>query len=563
MSHNYQDHFFDLERDIIAPNRSPPLEKAEPVLTPRESPPPLVPVYPSSDSSDVEDAGEFRPSRSRKSRKDPNQVDVAADAERYALASASQSEAEDEEEEEDLNEDDDEENEAGSASARMLVDNELVRHEALPALNGVNAIAAAALHAINDKDGDFPMIHSPQSSPKTNQVHGHATGYQVLSDFSYTRRDGCFTPPKQKSCSTSCWNTNPPSREASLANHGLRLQLDTSQGHDDSLLTSPTLGKYTITPYDPDPDVVLPAMQLSPSPSSPASSPQQKQTLPSLRTTLGGYHSSSTGFPGLSRVPTHHSPRPVDQFGPTLSFPPPTHTGMSPPSHHPRNIYRTATVDSSISTSSEYTPASSAAASTPASSIFTPSPAASSNLYPLTTLPEEETSALHLQEMHQEIRQLSKGPTTFSEQSPESDHDPLGKEASNSIRSLADGLYRCTYDGCNAAPFQTQYLLNSHMNVHSEMRTHFCPVAGCPRGPGGQGFKRKNEMIRHGLVHTSPGYICPFCADQQHRYPRPDNLQRHVRAHHKDRDRDDPRLRQILNQRLESGNRTARRRIRT
>ncbi|KAG7290653.1 hypothetical protein NEMBOFW57_000656 [Staphylotrichum longicolle] len=31
-------------------------------------------------------------------------------------------------------------------------------------------------------------------------------------------------------------------------------------------------------------------------------------------------------------------------------------------------------------------------------------------------------------------------------------------------------------------------------------------VPGCARGEGGKGFKRKNEMIRHGLVHESPGY---------------------------------------------------------
>jgi hypothetical protein len=33
-------------------------------------------------------------------------------------------------------------------------------------------------------------------------------------------------------------------------------------------------------------------------------------------------------------------------------------------------------------------------------------------------------------------------------------------------------------------------------------------------------------MIRHGLVHQSPGYVCPFCPDREHKYPRPDNLQR-------------------------------------
>lgn len=67
---------------------------------------------------------------------------------------------------------------------------------------------------------------------------------------------------------------------------------------------------------------------------------------------------------------------------------------------------------------------------------------------------------------------------------------------------------------------------SSHANVHSQERPHFCPVPGCPRGVGGKGFKRKNEMIRHGFVHDSPGYACPFCPNQQHKYPRPDNLQR-------------------------------------
>ena len=70
---------------------------------------------------------------------------------------------------------------------------------------------------------------------------------------------------------------------------------------------------------------------------------------------------------------------------------------------------------------------------------------------------------------------------------------------------------------------------SSHANVHSQFRPYYCPVQGCPRSEGGKGFKRKNEMIRHGLVHDSPGYVCPFCPDQRHRYPRPDNLQRYVK----------------------------------
>lgn len=96
--------------------------------------------------------------------------------------------------------------------------------------------------------------------------------------------------------------------------------------------------------------------------------------------------------------------------------------------------------------------------------------------------------------------------------------------------STEQGQYICFVEGCKAPPFQTQYLLNSHANVHSQSRPHYCPVQGCPRAEGGKGFKRKNEMIRHGLVHESPGYVCPFCPDREHRYPRPDNLQRYVEA---------------------------------
>ncbi|CAK7232909.1 hypothetical protein SEUCBS140593_008422 [Sporothrix eucalyptigena] len=123
------------------------------------------------------------------------------------------------------------------------------------------------------------------------------------------------------------------------------------------------------------------------------------------------------------------------------------------------------------------------------------------------------------------------------------------------------GPYQCEEPGCMAAPFPTQYLLNSHANVHSSNRPHYCPEPGCPRSKTGKGFKRKNEMIRHGLVHRSPGYVCPFCPDREHKYPRPDNLQRHVRVHHKDRNKDDPQLRDVLAQRADGPSRGRRRRL--
>ncbi|TVY32542.1 hypothetical protein LSUB1_G007997 [Lachnellula subtilissima] len=62
-------------------------------------------------------------------------------------------------------------------------------------------------------------------------------------------------------------------------------------------------------------------------------------------------------------------------------------------------------------------------------------------------------------------------------------------------------------------------------------------------------------MVRHWLVHEPPGYLCPFCPDRYHIYPRADNLQRHVRLHHIDKDKDDARLRDVLSQRLEGPSR--------
>lgn len=118
---------------------------------------------------------------------------------------------------------------------------------------------------------------------------------------------------------------------------------------------------------------------------------------------------------------------------------------------------------------------------------------------------------------------------------------------------LAAGHFKCDFPSCTAPPFQTQYLLkyaplapstlypddslltdrySSHANVHSQVRPHYCPVKSCPRSENGKGFKRKNEMIRHGLVHQSPGYVCPFCPEREHKYPRPDNLQRFVTWHY-------------------------------
>jgi hypothetical protein len=140
-----------------------------------------------------------------------------------------------------------------------------------------------------------------------------------------------------------------------------------------------------------------------------------------------------------------------------------------PPSHF---TFRSLTNDSTLSTSSDYTSASSIAASTPASSVVAHSPAAA---YP-------PTSSARI-EVDQSLS-IENGDGLLRDRV--SVTDPVSIEE----------CFRCTVDGCTAAPFQTQYLLNSHMNVHSNDRPHFCTMKDCPRGPGGLGFKRKNEMIR-------------------------------------------------------------------
>lgn len=106
-----KDLFIDFERDILGPNRTPPLKATKPNFKSLDSPPPLVPYCP-SDSTDAEEAkgtSAKRSCRFRKSRThatsadgvlicdiDPNRTTNGG---KNALASASQSEAEEEDNE--------------------------------------------------------------------------------------------------------------------------------------------------------------------------------------------------------------------------------------------------------------------------------------------------------------------------------------------------------------------------------------------------------------------------------------------------------------------------------
>ncbi|KAL4898177.1 hypothetical protein BDV59DRAFT_986 [Aspergillus ambiguus] len=278
-------------------------------------------------------------------------------------------------------------------------------------------------------------------------------------------------------------------------------------------------------------------------------SPDNSHTLPPLQAALSGITTISgephgrlpgsspyslpsvtaTSPPGLRTDPVWELQRPA-QFGPSPQVPP------SPYSH--------------------YSPASAtdlSAVSSPVSHHSYRRPPLKADI-PYINSPYETTT-------HSAKSPATSYPTPTDHHTPgcPGDRTPYSQPSQPTPIAPA-GTYKCSHPGCNALPFQTQYLLNSHAKVHSQDRPHFCPVEGCPRGLGGKGFKRKNEMIRHGLVHNSPGYMCPFCPDQQHKYPRPDNLQRHVRVHHVDKDKDDPLLRQVLAQRPEGSTRGRRRR---
>ncbi|EER43268.1 C2H2 zinc finger protein [Histoplasma capsulatum H143] len=313
---------------------------------------------------------------------------------------------------------------------------------------------------------------------------------------------------------------------------------------NESLATSPTLRKYTISTSDYAAGETLPALQSRPEPTS-AKPPENSQNLPSIEDALSGHLGPINSVPHLyspGAVPAPSQPRNIQEHPPRRPseqyIPPPLTTtpssflspessrdmsaSLSPVACQPQHSYWQQTMDKGMSYSHSPGDHGSQFTSSPSTGYPTPVELGKSGSY--------DSPPIH----------------------------PSGHTSSNG--PLNSSGFKCNYPDCKAEPFQTQYLLNSHANVHSQNRPYYCPVKGCPRGEGGKGFKRKNEMKRHGLVHDSPGYVCPFCPDQQHTYPRPDNLQRHVRVHHVDKDREDPELRQVLAQRPEGGMRGRRRR---
>lgn len=269
-----------------------------------------------------------------------------------------------------------------------------------------------------------------------------------------------------------------PSQKPSLPSLNIRKASSPATSQHDSIAQSPALSRYAISPQDFNHSQTLARIQSHSSPQMSQVSPAEfKQTLPSLETAL----SSVTDMPSYTEpisAMSRRSPNHLSPFGRSPpNFPQATSTApLSPPrfSTNPAS-WRTLSQNSSNSTGSEQMSApGSANASTPASSAPRHSPCNSA-----------ATPHYHESEHGSPGSEMT---------APVGSDDQL--EGSGQ-RSMSVSGYACPWPGCTAPPFQTQYLLNSHTNVHSNTRPHFCPVKDCPRGPGGQGFKRKNEMIRY------------------------------------------------------------------
>jgi hypothetical protein len=291
-------------------------------------------------------------------------------------------------------------------------------------------------------------------------------------------------PHSPSAAKKALYDTRPPPLQRAVVP---RQQED----EDDSLAKSPLLAQFTIDASRADPANVLAAISTTSPPRTIVRPGDGKQTLPSLTTALSDAGSPfSVPSPILSRSAS-------SQFGPPLSTISSISSALSPPNYTSSNPHfwkssRERTNSTSTpSDATATTPHSAWTSQSPGTSMPTPLSTTSSHTNPDTFPPSlsSHSTASTSTSVHSGINGVPLSPN-YQHAGIDPAIDP------NNPANNITGIFRCSVPGCTAAPFQTQYLLNSHANVHSDTRPHFCPVANCPRGPGGQGFKRKNEMIR-------------------------------------------------------------------
>lgn len=401
----------------------------------------------------------------------------------------------------------------------------------------------------------LPLLERNNGHDASKNEHSRPARPKILTRPSLPESKTSVHVKPERQCSPSAEGSSPKrakhgssvSRPLSRSSH--------SKGDADSAAISPMLRRFTIPNSERSPTETLPALQQSP-PSSSIKSPKGQQNLPSLRA-MQIEPLLETRNPNENAAHAiHRSSFPLTNV--SVNSSPISSVGATRPNQYPSPQSRINGHFPQTYPHGQPSPAYSDASPRDSSTMSPPGKPIQSQLYTDRRTPQSEELTPQSAESHLSTSSFSTAP------SPHSQH--LDKDRSRltlpppGINGIV-GTFKCDHIGCTAPAFQTQYLLNSHANVHSQNRPHYCPVPGCARSEGGRGFKRKNEMIRHGLVHESPGYICPFCPEREHKYPRPDNLQRHVRVNHMDKDTNDPRLREVLAQRCEGGTRGRRKRL--
>lgn len=277
------------------------------------------------------------------------------------------------------------------------------------------------------------------------------------------------------------FESTPPFRPTLPSLYISNSPLNRPHRRQDSISDSPALADSMITPHTADPSQTLPRLQNLLSSVHPSPQYELKQSLPSLETALRELKHANEGR-GIeaSTLPPRLSPVQQSQHNSVLgSQGRRPSASLSPPrfSSNPA-AWRTLSQNSSNSNSSD--------------------PASGHSSHSAST-PAARQSPPHSTATPQSQYQISEHDSNPDTDFMSSNEGGVQFDPNTQVMPGQQG-YVCTFPNCSAAPFQTQYLLNSHQNVHSNQRPHFCPVEGCPRGPGGQGFKRKNEMIRYVLL---------------------------------------------------------------
>ncbi|CAI6336067.1 unnamed protein product [Periconia digitata] len=536
--------------------QSPGLTPFKPKVTPSPSPPPAV-THPIllSPVTTRRLTSSFSRGRKKSNRPktnpspgdfvlinvmDPNRPDIARDAGARALNSDSGSD------------DDDFDSPSPTAEPMPLpTPHHPSRLAAIPGISSLN-LSDIAQEALNANPASQKDVFKTPFRPghRDSVVELDTQDHNAVSTETSTS-DPSFVAPVDNGVPSRAAETRSPTLSAER--HG---SFSNGQPHIQAPLISSNLHELVI-PARRGSDIPtrLPALQTPQSPPSEASatSPGQKQQLPSFRH-LSDLAETAEQEMNRTQLPHRQSISSIGQ-SPTSVSRQLSITSLSPASGYPLSASSPGG-NSDIQTRDPFL-----RTGQQLSFLSTRRPSQASDVGPFSATLHSTTTNDSYQSS-EGLSPGSQGPrlSIDSAMTSRTLPPPVGPNIQH-VPSHGSGGFKCDYPGCNATPFQTQYLLNSHANVHSQTRTHFCPVRDCPRSEGGKGFKRKNEMIRHGLVHASPGYVCPFCPDREHKYPRPDNLQRHVRVHHPEKDKDDAQLREVLAQRPEGGSRGRRRRV--